>query len=260
MLFLQSENTITNNKSVVLNDKVDTANETTNYVSKLVSIRIEWENNAYRKSNEQLYALLASCYRMYTAMCLDNDTAKQLRKDLNDYIESNKLTFKKSSHTLVRIVRCVFGEADKRRISTYGIVLRSAFSQQIESTKLVDFIKQYGGVQEIKLAKSNALSVKAKAQVAVTSLDTEVIAEIENKAVAAKLDASKIGQRVVFIGKQMANGKFVINGAVNSEGAVNTAMAAYYSANKETLNKVVAERKLATNDASLTQAINKAAA
>jgi hypothetical protein len=260
MLFLQSENTITNNKSVVLNDKVDTANETTNYVGKLVSIRIEWENNAYRKSNEQLYALLASCYRMYTAMCLDNDTAKQLRKDLNDYIESNKLTFKKSTHTLVRIVRCVFGEADKRRISTYGIVLRSAFSQQIESTKLVDFIKQYGGVQEIKLAKSNALSVKAKAQVAVTSLDTEVIAEIENKAVAAKLDASKIGQRVVFIGKQMANGKFVINGAVNSEGAVNTAMAAYYSANKETLNKVVAERKLASNDASLTQAIDKAAA
>lgn len=260
MLFLQSENTITTKNSVVLNDKVDTANETTNYVGKLVSIRIEWENNAYRKSNEQLYALLASCYRMYTTMCLDNDTAKQLRKDLNDYIESNKLTFKKSTHTLVRIVRCVFGEADKRRISTYGIVLRSAFSQQIDSAKLVDFIKQYGGVQEIKLAKSNALSVKAKAQVAVTSLDTQVIAEIENKAVAAKLDASKIGQRVVFIGKQMANGKFVINGAVNSEGAVNTAMAAYYSANKETLNKVVAERKLASNDASLTQAINKAAA
>lgn len=260
MLFLQSENTITNNKSVVLNDKVETANETTNYVSKLVSIRVEWENNAYRKSNEQLYALLASCYRMYTAMCLDNDTAKQLRKDLNDYIESNKLTFKKSTHTLVRIVRCVFGEADKRRISTYGIVLRSAFSQQIDSAKFVDFIKQYGGVQEIKLAKSNALSVKAKAEIAVSLLDTEVIAEIENKAVAIKLDSSEIGQRVVFIGKQLANGKFVINGAVNSEGAVNAAMSAYYSANKETANKVIAERKLASNDANLTQAINKAAA
>ncbi len=260
MLFLQSEPNTTNNTAVVLNDKVTTATDTTNYVSKLVSTRIEWENNAYRKSNEQLYALLAECFSMYTAMCLDNDRAKQLRKDLNDYIESNKLTFKKSTHTLVRIVRCVFGEADKRRISTYGIVLRSAFSQQIESTKLVDFIKQYGGVQEIKLAKTNALSVKAKAQVAVSSLDTEVIAEIENKAVATKLDASKIGQRVIFIAKQLANGKFVINGAVNSEGAVNTAMAAYYSANKESITKVVAERKLASNDASLTQAIDKAAA
>ncbi len=260
MLFLQSEPNTTNNTAVVLNDKVTTATDTTNYVSKLVSTRIEWENNAYRKSNEQLYALLAECFSMYTAMCLDNDRAKQLRKDLNDYIESNKLTFKKSTHTLVRIVRCVFGEADKRRISTYGIVLRSAFSQQIESTKLVDFIKQYGGVQEIKLAKTNALSVKAKAEVALTSLDTEVIAEIENKAVATKLDASKIGQRVIFIAKQLANGKFVINGAVNSEGAVNTAMAAYYSANKESITKVVAERKLASNDASLTQAIDKAAA
>ncbi len=260
MLFLQSEPNTTNNTAVVLNDKVTTATDTTNYVSKLVSTRIEWENNAYRKSNEQLYALLAECFSMYTAMCLDNDRAKQLRKDLNDYIESNKLTFKKSTHTLVRIVRCVFGEADKRRISTYGIVLRSAFSQQIESSKLVDFIKQYGGVQEIKLAKTNALSVKAKAEVALTSLDTEVIAEIENKAVATKLDASKIGQRVIFIAKQLANGKFVINGAVNSEGAVNTAMAAYYSANKESITKVVAERKLASNDASLTQAIDKAAA
>jgi hypothetical protein len=260
MLFLQSEPNTTNNTAVVSNDKVTTTNDTTNYVSKLVSTRIEWENNAYRKSNEQLYALLAECFSMYTAMCLDNDKAKQLRKDLNDYIESNNLTFKKSTHTLVRIVRCVFGEADKRRISTYGIVLRSAFSQQIESSKLVDFIKQYGGVQEIKLAKSNALSVKAKAQVAVTSLDKEVIAEIENNAVAVKLDASKVGQRVIFIAKQLANGKFVINGAVNSEGAVNTAMAAYYSANKESITKVVAERKLASNDASLTQAIDKAAA
>jgi hypothetical protein len=260
MLFLQAEPNTTNNTVVVLNDKVTTTTDTTNYVSKLVSTRIEWENNAYRKSNEQLYALLAECFSMYTAMCLDNDRAKQLRKDLNDYIESNKLTFKKSTHTLVRIVRCVFGEADKRRISTYGIVLRSAFSQQIESTKLVDFIKQYGGVQEIKLAKTNALSVKAKAEVALTSLDTEVIAEIENKAVATKLDASKIGQRVIFIAKQLSNGKFVINGAVNSEGAVNTAMAAYYSANKESITKVVAERKLASNDASLTQAIDKAAA
>ena len=260
MLFLQSENTITNNNSVVLNDKVETANDTTNYVSKLVSTRIEWENNAYRKSNEQLYALLAECFSMYTAMCLDSDRAKQLRKDLNDYIESNKLTFKKSTHTLVRIIRCVFGEADKRRISTYGIVLRSAFSQQIDSTKLVDFIKRYGGVQEIKLAKTNTLSVKAKAEVAVSSLDTVVIAEIENKDVATKLDASKIGQRVIFIAKQLANGKFVINGAVNSEGAVNTAMAAYYSANKDNITKVIAERKLASNDASLTQAISVAAA
>jgi hypothetical protein len=260
MLFLQTDTVSNSNEKVALNDNVNTANDTTNYVSKLVKSRINWENNAYRKSNEQLYVLLANCLGMYTAMCLDTERARKLRKDLNDYIESNNLTFKKSTHTLVRIVRCVFGEADKRRISTYGIVLRSAFSQQIESSKLVDFIKQYGGVQEIKLAKSNALSVKAKAQVAVTSLDSEVIAEIENKAVAAKLDASKIGQRVVFIGKQMANGKFVINGAVNSEGAVNTAMAAYYSANKETLNKVVAERKLASNDASLTQAIDKAAA
>ncbi len=65
MLFLQTENAVTNNSSVVLKDKVTTANETTNYVSKLVSTRIEWENNAYRKSNEQLYVLLANCYRMY---------------------------------------------------------------------------------------------------------------------------------------------------------------------------------------------------
>jgi hypothetical protein len=260
MLFLQTDTVSNSIEKVALNDKVKTANDSTNYVSKLVKSRINWENTAYRKSNEQLYVLLANCLGMYTAMCLDTERARQLRKDLSDHIESNNLTFKKSTHTLVRIIRCVFGEADKRRISTYGIVLRSAFSQQIESTKLVEFIKQYGGVQEIKLAKSNALSVKAKAQVAVSSLDTQVIAEIENKDVAAKLDASKIGQRVIFIAKQLANGKFVINGAVNSEGAVNTAMAAYYSANKETLNKVVAERKLASNDASLTQAIDKAAA
>lgn len=244
---------VTAKTKVVLNDN-------TNFVSALANARKQWEQNAYAKSNNEKYKLLADCYGNYVAMCADNAKGKELFKQLEDYIAANKLVFRKGTHNLVKIVKCVFGDADKRRISTYGIVLRTALAKGLKAKDVVAFIKNSGGVQEIKLARGNALTTKAKAEAVQTLLAKKTLAEVVSTKIAESLDASKVGQQVVFVATQKANGKFVINAVTNSTGAVNTTLAACYSANKTKVSNKKAEQKAAANDAAINNAVNKAAA
>ena len=230
-----------------------------NFVASLVLARKQWEQNAYAKSNNEKYKLLADCYGNYVAMCVDNAKAKELREQLDAYIAANKLVFRKGTHNLVKIVKCVFGDTDKRRISTYGIVLRTALAQGLKAKDIVSFIKASGGVQEIKLARNGALTTKAKAEAVQTFLAKKVLAEVTSTKIAESLDASKVGQQVIFVATQKANGKFVINAVTNSTGAVNTALAACYSANKTKLSNKKAENNAAANDAAINKAIGLAA-
>lgn len=244
---------VTAKTKVVLNDN-------TNFVNALANARKQWQQNAYTKSNNELYKLLADCYAHYLAMCADNAKAKELREQLDAYITSNKLVFRKGTHNLVKIVKCVFGDTDKRRISTYGIVLRTALATGLKAKEVAAFIKDNGGVQEIKLARTNALTTKAKAVAVQTFLTKKVLAEVTSAKIAETLDASKVGQQVVFIATQKANGKFVINAVTNSTGAVNTALAACYTANKAKVNNKNAEQKAANKEGAINNAIKQALA
>ena len=244
---------VTAKTKVVLNDYA-------NFVTALCNARKQWQQNAYTKSNNELYTLLADCYANYLAMCVDNAKAKDLREQLDAYIKTNKLVFRKGTHNLVKIVKCVFGDTDKRRISTYGIVLRTALAKGLKAKEVAAFIKDNGGVQEIKLARNGALTTKAKAEAVQTFLAKKVMAEVTSTKIAETLDASKVGQQVIFVATQKANGKFVINAVTNSIGAVNTALAACYSNNKAKLSNKKVEQKAAANDAAINNAVNKAVA
>ena len=254
---------VTAKTNVVLNDKVKQTKSTKSVIntfSTLAYAREEWQKNAYAKSNDILYKLLAECYATYLKMCEDNAKAKDLREQLDTYISAHKIVFKKGTHNLVKIVKCVFGDTDKRRISTYGIVLRTALAQNLKANEVVSFIKNSGGVQEIKLARGNALTTKAKAEAVQKFLAKRTLAEVSSEAIATTMDASKVGQQVVFVATQKANGKFVINAATNSLSAVNTALAACYSVNKQKISNKKAENKAAANDAAIDNAVNAAAA
>ncbi len=236
---------------------------TTNSLSFIEQLKIEqevWAEGAFKNSNDLLYTILAKCYAKYEEMCLATDAAKALRKQLDDYITLHSVAVNKKSHTLHKIVKCVFG-ADRRRVSAYSIVLRTANAKQIKSEAIADFIRSNGGVEEIRLAKNgNALSAKQKAEAAKTTVTSAVLAEVSGEALATKVDAAQIGQQVVFVATQQANGKFVINAVTNSLTAVNAALAAYYSANKENMTKLNKERTIASNDAQLNEAISNAVA
>ena len=64
----------------------------------------------------------------------------------------------------------------------------------------------------------------------------------------------------MFVATQQANGKFAINAVTNSTTAINAALSAYYSANKDSIAKQVKERSVASNDTQLNEAITNAVA
>lgn len=256
MYFNATANDTVTNKDV-LNDKQKLALKaqikaraanTTNFLTAIVNARKQWQQNAYTKSNDELYAVLAKCYSSYLLMCEDTVDAEVMRKQFDAYIIKSKIVFKKSTHKLVKIVKCVFGDTDKRRISTYGIVLRTALANNLASNQVADFIKQSGGVQEIKLARTQALTTKAKVEIAQQVVSNNDLGEFINSNLANELDASNIGKLVVFVATQQANGRFVINAATVNSAVINAALSAYYSKNKTTLANLATEQATASND------------
>jgi len=226
------------------------------FIEQLIIQQQVWADGVFKTSNDLLYSLLAKCYEKYEQMCADNEVGKKLRTDLNDYIVLHNIGVNKKSHTLIKIVKCVFG-ANKRRVSAYSIVLRAALDKGVKSSELVEFINTNGGVEEIRLAKNgNALTVTQKAEKAKVAVKAEVLAEFESESIAKQLDAANIGEQIVFVASQLANGKFIVNAVSNSTTAVNAVLAAYYSANKTEISNKQAEELTASNDESLTDIVN----
>jgi hypothetical protein len=115
---------------------------------------------------------------------------------------------------------------------------------------VADFIRSKGGVEEIRLAKSaTAMTPKQKAQVASSTVVVNNMGAVGSAALSEKLDAGKIGTNTVLIGTWQADGSIVVRAVVESETALNAALAAHYSAVKAEAAKKVADEKAAALEA-----------
>ena len=219
-----------------------------NHFEQLAVEREAWESTVYRTNNEQLYVLLQKCYQTYQAMSVGDEEAGNLRKGLTDYINTKGYQFKSGTHTLVKIVKCVFGN-DRRRVSAYGIVLRTALARKISVIEIPDFIRSEGGVEEIRLAKSpNAMTAKLKAQAGAEAVQISNLGVFASNALGSKLDAGNIGKTVVLICTWQADGSVIVRSVVQSDTAVNAALACHYSANKDAIKQVVVEKQAANDE------------
>lgn len=232
-----------------------------NTIARLAAEREQWQANAFRTSNEQLYGLLQSCYILYKSMEGRDAGASALREELNAYIASKGYVFKKTTHTIAKLIKCVFGVEDRRRISTYTIVLRSALAREVGVMDIVDFIRNEGGIEEIRLAKSaTALTPKQKAQAAIQSVAEQTLGVVTSDAVGKLLDAGKIGTNTVLVGTWQADGSIIIRAVVNSDTALNAALASQYSVLKEAEKAQAAEKTAALIADAKQQAIAAAVA
>ena len=222
------------------------------HIQQLIAERQSWQDNTYQASNEQLYVLLQKCYATYKAMCADTPESKSLRSALTDYINLSGLKFNSGTHTIVKIIKCVFG-ADRRRVSTYGIVLRRALTEGVTVIDLPTYIRDNGGVEEIRLAKApNAMTAKQKAAAAAEVVHAESMGVFSNAALSAKLDGGNIGKAVVLVGTWQSDGSVIVRAVVQNDTAVNAALASYYSANKDAVHQQ-AQQQQAANDEQLKQ-------
>jgi len=259
MLQINNENHLNNNSSstVRLTDTIRNNNDL-ELIQDLDLQREVWEENAYKASNEQLYALLDKCYRYYKLMTENDDSSKKLEDDLELYINMRGFTFLKTTHLITKIVKCVFN-AERRITSTYSLVLRAALSEKIKVGDIPSFIKSRGGVHEISISKGKSQPTVNKIAIAKEAMSEVVLAEVFSDVLNAKLDSNKAGKDVVIVATQTSNGGLILKAISYNQTAINTALTAYYTDNKSSiLNKVSGQLK-ASNDEQLNEAIDNAA-
>ena len=199
-------------------------------------------------SNQELYTVLADCL----AFCgeLSISEAKQRSSALEQFYKERGYKYKRDLPLATRVVRAVFGEVDRRRISTYSLVIRQAQKESIGIQALSDWITKRGGVQEITLARSATyITPKTKAEIAREIADTkQPLGFAKSELLSFLADAEFIGESCVLLAEQQADGSFGIKAVLRNDGLVNAAYAALYTIQREKLEKAQAEIK-AANDA-----------
>ena len=221
-------------QSVVQNDTATPATPSlTQVLADLETQRVVWEEGVYRTSNQALYALLAHCLAI--AQADTPELAKQRNAALEAFFKQRGYFYKKDAPPATRVVKAVFGAVDRRRLSTYSLVLREAIKQKVLAANLAEWIEQNGGIQEIRLSQS-ATFVKpaAKVDIAKQKFDTlPELAAVKSDALSQFADADFLGECCVLIAEQAANGSFVVRGLTRADGAVNAAFAALYAQQKK---------------------------
>ncbi len=192
--------------------------------------RCSWEKTELAASNKRLYAILTDAFAFYLKMKLDpiKETRAEYLADLDQFIAERGYTFMPSSHDMTRVVKCVFG-VDRRRVSAYSIALREALRQQVTASELVAFIEENGGVEQIRLGGTKPLSATKRAERVKDEVVERELGKIKFDAKAISADADWTDKQVVIVATYLPTGEFEANAVIRHDGAVNSALSAYYS-------------------------------
>lgn len=236
------------NTVVVSNDVTAKAVSHTSLLGQMEDKRKVWEDGVYRTSNQALYGILAEC--LVFGGELPTAQAKERRAALEAFCKARGYVVKKDSPLMTHIVKAVFGNVDRRRISTYLLVLRQAQKLNIVPTDLAQWIEDNGGIQEIRLNRSATfISPARKAEMGQQQFNTlPTLASVKSEQLSLLADADFVGTDCVLLAEQQADGSFAIRALVRQGGAVNAAYAAVYAQQKAQADELKKEQQ-AANDA-----------
>jgi hypothetical protein len=198
----------------------------------LESARISWETVELAQSNNRLYSILKQAYSFYLVMKQDAD--KEVRKAkleaMKAFIADKGYanSFGATTHDMTRVVKCVFG-VNRRRVSAYSIALREALRQEVGANELIVFMQENGGAEQIRMGGTKPLSATKRAELVKAEVSEAVISKVKFDAETVKANADWVDKQVVFVATYLPTGEFEVNAVVRHDGAVNTALAAYYT-------------------------------
>lgn len=204
-------------------------------ISDLAVRRQAWETTEYNRSNQGLYGLIAECLSLYLELTASDESTKHKKQGLKDFIKQKGYQFKESSPLSLKVIRCVFGDRDRRRLSTYHTVLRVAIAGKWAVSDVAKNISDNGGVQEISLGKRGGMTAKEKANAARAALMNQSIASLASEKISKQFSTEHIGENAVAVLTLNGDGTYSVHCVVRSTTAVNAALAGYFSANKEVL-------------------------
>lgn len=253
---IATKNVVLNNNAAAVTAVTPSAHQQiADTLAYIASQREQWEAGVYRKSNDELYAILQNCYAVDYAIADAKAGAAEMRRAITDYAVRLGFSFKEGTPVMNRIVRCVFGNIQRSRISTYSLVLREAKQQNISIDSIPQFIEQAGGVQEIRLSKSATYtSPKQKAEIARTTAFADSIAIAKSGALSKLADSNFANTACVLLATQLPDGTFSINSVVRSEGAIKAALVSHYTQRKDVIVNV-AKKQDAANDSQIRNTI-----
>ncbi len=212
----------------------------------LETTRKHWEVTEMAASHARLYSILTGIYAYYYKM-KDKHTDKQVRElmktGLDAFAEKRGLITKPDTNDMNRVVKAVFGD-DRRRVSAYSLALRVAYDYGVRAENLAAWIKDKGGVEEVRKAASGkaGMPVKERAEIAKGVVKDATLEVIKTDKMTTLFGANDNDKMVVLVATYRDTGELEIQGVVKTDSAVKAALAAYYSTNKE---KITAAAKAA---------------
>jgi hypothetical protein len=236
---------------VLLKDKIESisiAEGASKSLANMETSRITWEKGAYRTSNQALYAVLAECLAFCGELTIAE--AKQRSAALEAFYKERGYTYNPDHPLATRVVRAVFGSRDRRRISTYSLVIRQAIKEKVLIADFSEWVEKRGGVQEISLSRSATYIKPAdKAEIAKNNLKGKTpIGFAKSELLSQSADAQYLGDMCVLLAEQQADGSFGVYAVLRQDGLVKSAFASLYAVGKELTEKAKAEIS-AANDA-----------
>ena len=195
----------------------------------LVVQRKQWEATDYKKANEGLYSLLASCLDVFNSKFVNasDDDKKTLRGELKNRLTADGVRVQRNTTTLTMFVRFVFG-SDRKRAHGYTYVLKAAISYEVSAASLPSWIVDQGGIEEVR--KRMIVSEKALAnRTALASAKAQVVANVEQASVTplAKFSMTGVsGEYALLLAKPAPDGTVSIVGAISdiNEAFYNTCL------------------------------------
>lgn len=203
-------------------------------LSVLAADAANWEATAYASANEGLYALIQRCYELYKELTNTADVNLKYKKQgLAEHLSANGMESYTDKPLPQRIIRCVFGDRDRRRISTYNVVLRVIVAEQWAVEDVPAGIAARGGVQEMSLGrKPGSMTAKQKAESVSATVQAATLGSVKTEQTNQYANAEKTGERFAAVLTLENDGSFSINCIVDSNAAVNAALTAFYNAEK----------------------------
>jgi hypothetical protein len=227
-------------------------------IEDLATQREGWEMTQLARSNQALYSIFKECLSLYRDLT-EGENLKEKKIGFKDHINLKGYKFKETSPLSLKVIRCIFGDKDRRRLSTYHTVLRVAIADGWSLDEVATKITERGGVQEISVRKANAMSQKDKALAAQAALLNQSVASLDSEQLRLKHNSEQNEQQAVAVVTQHQDGTFSVHCVVHSNTAVNAALAAYFNANKSDLQKVTDQQQVTLANAIQSTLIEQAA-
>jgi len=221
-----------------------TKQEAAQEIRLLVTEREVWENGVFRTANEALYVLLSKCYEIDFSMSGKDAASKARRKGLEEVALQLGYRFQDGTALMNKVVRCVFGDVHRNRVSAYAAALREAKHQKIEVANIAQFIEMNGGIGGITRPRTETTITEAeKAEQALEIISDDVLAIADGKELGQSFEGEDLDRPCVLIATPQDDGSFAINAVVKSKAALTAALVSVYSTHHAEMKKVAAEKK-----------------